>query len=178
MDNHVVIFDGTTGKLVKDSSVVAITGVTTSAGAGDSGKATLLNGSGILDTSFLGVTAIAKGGSGQATAVLARAALNVGSTALVDAATITTDGALGNVFTVTLAGNRTLGAPSNLAAGATYIWIFTQGSGGSHTLGYNGVFKFSGGTQPTLSTSAGAIDIITGVTDGTNVYASFVNDLR
>ena len=96
---------------------------------------------------------------------------------LSDAPTIATNCNNGNVFTVTLAGNRTLGAPTNLQNGGTYIWIIKQ-SGGSNTLSYNAVFKFPGGTAPTLSTAAGAVDILSGVSDGTNVYCNMVNDLQ
>lgn len=120
---------------------------------------------------------IADGGTAASTATLARAALNKGETSLTDAATIATDCSLGNVFTVTLGGNRTLGAPSNLSAGATYVWRFTQDGTGSRTLAYNAVFKFPGGTAPTLTTTAGAVDIISGVTNGTNVYCSFLPNL-
>jgi hypothetical protein len=31
---------------------------------------------------------------------------------------------------------------------------------------------------PTLSTTANALDILTGVTDGTNVYCNLLKDLR
>lgn len=111
------------------------------------------------------------------TEALTRANLNKGTTALTDAATIATDASLGNVFTVTLGGNRTLGAPTNLAAGATYIWVITQDGTGSRTLAYNSVFKWQSGLAPTLTTTAAAKDIICGVSDGTNVYCSALLNL-
>lgn len=113
---------------------------------------------------------IADGGTAASTANLARVNINKGSVALTDAATIATNAALGNVFTVTLGGNRTLGAPTNLADGATYIWRITQDGGGSRTLAFNSVFKFPGGVDPVLSTAGGSVDIISGVSDSTNVY--------
>lgn len=131
-----------------------------------------------LAVNISGVAAIANGGSGAATAVLARAALNKGEAALADAATVATDASLGNVFTVTLGGNRTLGAPTNLAAGATYLWRITQDGGGSRTLAYNAAFKFPGGLAPVLTTAAGSIDIISGVSNGSVVYCSFIPDVR
>lgn len=92
---------------------------------------------------------------------------------LTDTATITTDCNLGNVHTVTLGGNRTLGAPTNLQNGATYIWIIKQPAvGGPYTLAYNSVFKFESGSAPILSVGANDIDILTGVSDGVNVYGS------
>jgi len=98
---------------------------------------------------------------------------NVAAVALTDAATIATDASLGNVFTDTLTDNRTLGAPTNLVAGGRYTWIFTQDGVGSRTLTYNGIFKWPGGTAPTLSTAAGAIDKIEAVYDGTNLLTTF-----
>ena len=95
---------------------------------------------------------------------------------LADAATILTDMEDGNVHEITMLANRTLGAPSNLADGATYIWIITQDVGGTNTLAYNAVFKFPGGTAPVLSTAGDSVDILTGVSDGTNVYCSLSKD--
>lgn len=107
-----------------------------------------------------------------------RVKLNRGSYALTDAATIATDCSQSNVFTVTLGGNRTLGAPTNMLSGATYIWRFTQDGTGSRALTYNAVFKWPSGIAPTLTTTAGAIDIITGLSNGTNIYCTAILDLR
>jgi len=145
---------------VKSAGTMEVTGVTTLTGG--------------LNTPL----AIAQGGTAAATAVLARAGLNKGETAITDAATIATDCSLGNVFTVTLGGNRALGAPTNLAAGATYIWRITQDGAGSRTLSFNSVFKFPGGTAPTLTTTAAAVDIISGVSNGTNIYCSVLLDVK
>lgn len=93
-------------------------------------------------------------------------------------ATIATDCDLGNVHSVTLSGAHTLGAPTNLKDGATYIWIITQSGAGGDTLAYNAVFKFPGGTAPVLSTGANEVDILTGVSDGTNVYCSLAKDFQ
>lgn len=92
--------------------------------------------------------------------------------ALTDAATIAVDCDNGNVFSVTLGGNRTLGAPSNLKAGATYAFIITQDGTGSRTLSYNSVYKFPGGTAPTLTTAASSVDIIGCISDGTDVHCT------
>jgi hypothetical protein len=80
--------------------------------------------------------------------------------ALTDAATIAVDLSLGNNFTVTLAGNRTLGAPTNTTAGQSGVIVVTQDSTGSRTLAYNSVYKFAGGTAPTLTTTASAVDVL------------------
>ena len=80
--------------------------------------------------------------------------------ALTDASTIAVDLSLGNNFTVTLAGNRTLGAPSNVTAGQSGVIVVTQDGTGSRTLAYNSAYKFAGGTAPTLTTTASAVDVL------------------
>lgn len=66
---------------------------------------------------------------------------------LTDAATIATNAALGNFFRVSIAGNRTLGAPTNPTDGQTVVWEVTA-SGGSRTLSFStGTGGFSGSTR-------------------------------
>ncbi len=81
-------------------------------------------------------------------------------TALTDGATIATDLALSNNFSVTLAGNRTLGQPTNQAVGQSGSYFITQDGTGSRTLAYHADFKWVGGTAPTLSTAANSVDRI------------------
>lgn len=98
--------------------------------------------------------------------------------ALVDGANIATECNDSNSFSVTLGGNRTLDNPTNQKQGATYVWIITQGPAGSHTLSYGTNFKWPGGVAPVLSTTAGAVDIITAISDGTNLLCSVNYDLK
>lgn len=86
---------------------------------------------------------------------------------LTDGASIATDASLSNIFTVTLAGNRTLANPTNLIAGKTYIWIVTQDGTGARTLAYGSYFKFPGGSAPTLTTAADSIDMVVGIATST-----------
>lgn len=81
-------------------------------------------------------------------------------TALTDAATIAVDFADSNNFSVTLGGNRTLGNPSNQVAGQSGSIFVTQDGTGSRTLAYSSDWEFAGGTAPTLSTAASAVDRI------------------
>jgi hypothetical protein len=81
-------------------------------------------------------------------------------TALTDGATITPDFSVNNSFSVTLGGNRTLANPTNIVAGQSGVFIITQDGTGSRTLAYGSYFKFPGGTAPTLTTTAAAVDII------------------
>lgn len=96
-----------------------------------------------------------------ATTAFVQAALALLSTpvTLTDGATITPDLATGRVFSVTLAGNRTLANPSNQVAGQSGRILVKQDATGSRTLGYGTAWKFAGGT-PTLSTAANAVDMI------------------
>ena len=81
-------------------------------------------------------------------------------TTLTDGATVTPDMADSNNFTLTLGGNRTLANPSNLTAGQSGSIFLVQDGTGSRTLAYGSQYDFIGGTAPTLSTSANAIDRI------------------
>lgn len=78
---------------------------------------------------------------------------------LTDAATVAVD--MGAVhFTLTIAGNRTLGNPTSAKPGQMGRIVITQGSGGNHTLGYGSDWEFAGTTPPVLSTAAGAKDVL------------------
>ena len=81
-------------------------------------------------------------------------------TALTDAATISINFASSNNFSVTLGGNRTLGNPSNVVAGQSGFIAVTQDGTGSRTLAYSSNWDFASGSPPTLTTTAGATDII------------------
>ena len=86
------------------------------------------------------------------------AAANI--TALTSATTITIDMATACHHSVTLAHNATFAAPSNQAIGQSGSIIITQDSSGSRSGTFNTAFKFVGGSAPTLSTAAGAVDRI------------------
>jgi len=86
--------------------------------------------------------------------------------ALTDAATIAVDLAAGTNFTVTLAGNRTLGAPSGAKPGMSGTILIKQDATGSRTLAYNTAWKPFGST-PALSTAASAVDLLTWIVEDT-----------
>ena len=100
-------------------------------------------------------------------------------TTITDAASIVMNMATNNQFVVTLGGNRTLAAPTNLTVGQTgHIYAIQDGTG-SRTMGYNSVFKFSGGTDPTLSTAASAVDLLVFSVRATDkIDAVMVNDFK
>ena len=95
------------------------------------------------------------------------AAANV--TALSDGSTITIDMATACHHSVTLGGNRTFAAPSNQVVGQSGSIFITQDGTGSRTASFNSAFKFVGGTAPTLTTTASAIDRIDYVILSSNV---------
>lgn len=86
---------------------------------------------------------------------------------LTDGATIDLDADQSNYFAVTLGGNRTLNAPTNLKDGQTLVLRIIQDGVGGRTLAWNSIFRWPGGTPPTLSSGAGDIDIFTGIYDET-----------
>lgn len=81
-------------------------------------------------------------------------------TALTDGATITPDFSASNNFSVTLGGNRTLANPTNVVAGQSGSIFIVQDGTGSRTLAYGSNYDFAGGSAPTLTTTAGAVDRI------------------
>ena len=99
--------------------------------------------------------------------------------ALTDGATITPDFAVANNFSVTLGGNRTLANPSNLTAGQSGIIVITQDGTGSRTLAYGSYWKFAGGTAPTLTTTAAAVDVLAYyVESSTRITAKLIADVK
>ena len=79
-------------------------------------------------------------------------------TALTSSASITIDMADSNHFSVTLAHNTTFANPSNDVAGQTGSIFITQDATGSRTASWGTDWEFAGGTAPTLTTTAAAVD--------------------
>jgi hypothetical protein len=93
---------------------------------------------------------------------------------LTDGATITPDFADANNFTVTLGGNRTLANPTNLTAGQAGSIFIVQDGTGSRTLAFGSYWDFAGGTAPTLTTTASAVDRIDYIVrSSTSIHAVF-----
>ena len=83
-----------------------------------------------------------------------------GVSALSDGSTITVNFTSGIHHSVTLGGNRTFGNPSNdgSAIGQCGSIFITQDGTGGRTASFHSDYKFVGGTAPTLSTAANAVD--------------------
>ena len=98
-------------------------------------------------------------------------------TALSDGSTITVDFRGGTHFSVTLGGNRTFGNPDNTssAVGSSGSIFITQDGTGSRTASFHADYKFPGGTAPTLSTAANAVDRLDYVVKAHNVVHCVVS---
>lgn len=81
--------------------------------------------------------------------------------ALTDAATIAVNAALGNQFTVTLGGNRTLGNPTGAVNGQLLLFALRQDGAGSRTITLDTKFRLGADiTSITLSTGANKTDYL------------------
>lgn len=82
-------------------------------------------------------------------------------TALTDGSSIPVDTSLGNVFTCTIAGNRTLANPTNLKVGEHVLFVITQDGTGGRTLGFASDYTWGLiGSAPTIDTTAGHTTIL------------------
>lgn len=89
------------------------------------------------------------------------AALTKPAAVAFSATAMTVDCDASNVFTTTLTANVTT-APTLSSAndGQTINWFLTQDATGSRTMTWPSSFKWPGGTVPTLSTVANAVDLL------------------
>ena len=94
----------------------------------------------------------------------------MGYQTLVDGANIDWDVSLGASAVVTLGGDRTFNAPTKFIEGQYYTLRVDQDGTGTRLITWNGVFKWAGGTAPTLSTGVNDIDWFTFTTDGTDWF--------
>ena len=140
---------------------------TTITPAANSINASMIQGAVITNTEINGSAAIAtskladSANFGLKNAVGTYTAAQRGEiTALTSATTITIDMADSNNFSVTLAHNATFANPSNLTAGQSGSIFITQDCTGSRTGSWGSQWDFVGGTAPTLTTTAAAVDRI------------------
>jgi hypothetical protein len=91
---------------------------------------------------------------------------------LTDAATVAVDMSTFLNAQVTLGGNRTLGQPSSTKVGQSGFIRIIQDGTGSRTLAYHADWKFAGGVDPTLTTTAAASDVLFYTVMATNFIAA------
>jgi len=130
---------------------------------GTAGQALIMNG---------GATAVEWGSAGASLSSAQEwtAQQNFNNTALTFDATQDWALTANQVATLTLTANTTFDAPTQMVDGAFYSLIIIQDGTGSRTASWNTVFKWAGGTAPTLTTTASAKDIFVWRSDGTNMY--------
>lgn len=86
--------------------------------------------------------------------------------------------ATNNNFSHTTTENTTLAAPSNPVAGQSGVITITQGAT-ARTLAYNAFWKFAGGTIPTLTATASAVDVFAYyVESATRATCSLIKDTK
>lgn len=83
--------------------------------------------------------------------------------------TLSVDATSATIFTMTLTGNLTMNAITNVVTGTNATFVITQDGTGGRTL--TSSWKFAGGAR-TLTTSATATDMISVFYDGSTYYAS------
>ena len=96
--------------------------------------------------------------------------------ALTDAATVAVDLSVGNSFVLglTALGSRVLGTPTNLSAGATYLFRIEQPPAGGEALTYATEYKFAGGSDGALSVAGSAVDVLSCYCDGTSLLCQLL----
>ena len=144
------------------NSIVSVVGAATFGGAATFSSAATFNAS-VTFNSAVQVSGAAKG-----TIIT-----------LTDGASVIVSMAKANTFVVTLGGNRTLGFPSPIPPGQSgMIYIYQDGTG-SRTLAYTSCWRFAGGSTPTLTTDAAAVDMLTySVRTSATIDAALVADLK
>tara|TARA_B100000214_G_C23868352_1_gene581386 strand:- start:376 stop:780 length:405 start_codon:yes stop_codon:yes gene_type:complete len=91
--------------------------------------------------------------------IITSAKLNYAESTLTDGSSIDWNAETQDVAKVTLAGNRTLNAPSNGTTGQFISILVIQDGTGSRTLTWNAVYEFASDTAPTLTTTASKGDV-------------------
>ena len=91
--------------------------------------------------------------------IITAAKLSYVESALTDGSTITWNAATQEVCKVTLAGNRTMAAPTNSTTGQFISILVIQDGTGGRTISWHAVFEFTTDTAPTLTTTASKGDI-------------------
>ena len=81
-------------------------------------------------------------------------------TALTSASSVTIDFSLSNHFSCTMGHNITFANPTTESVGQSGTIVLTQDGTGSRTASWGSQFLWAGGTAPTLSTAANAVDRI------------------
>ena len=96
-------------------------------------------------------------------------------TAITATANTTIDLSTGNMFTINLGITPSNFDVSNAGVG-TYLIKFVQDATGSRDVIFPAAWKWSGGIAPNLTNTAGKLDIVTLIYDGSTYYATIVSN--
>jgi len=91
--------------------------------------------------------------------IITTAKLAFAESTLTDGTNIDWNAATQDVCKVTLAGNRTLNAPTNPTTGQFITILIIQDGTGSRTVTFNAIYEFKDDTAPTLTTTASKGDV-------------------
>lgn len=98
-------------------------------------------------------------------------------TTLTPGTTVTPDLAVSNNFSLTPAQNTTIANPTNITAGQSGSIFIVQDGTGSRTAAWGSYWDFAGGTAPTLSTTAAAVDRVDYVVrSSTSIHTVFTGN--
>jgi hypothetical protein len=166
VDSEIALFNSTTGKLIKSATTTGI----------------LKGTSGVLSAATAGTDYVSPSSSETLTnKTLTNPTVNNYTEGVVAIGTVTSSHTLsltsGTVQTATLTASTacTFTMPT-ATAGKSFILLLKQAATtGNGTATFTGV-KFSGGTAPTITATAGKMDILTFTADGTNWYGSFIQN--
>jgi len=95
---------------------------------------------------------------------------------LTDAANISWDWADSNIAQVTITADRILDNPTSLGVGSFSLKVIQDGTGGWQ-LTYGAAYKWPDGIVPVLASGAGDVNILSFVSDGTNVYGTAITGM-
>ena len=126
-------------------------------------------------TTTSGPTSLTVGAVGDGQAIIRSGATLIGASLITVApvaTTFTTDCTLGSVFQIAMTGGAdTLANPTGLQDGSSYVWVVEQFAGGPGTRSYGALFKWPGGAAHTVTALAGAVDIISAICRGGDLFA-------
>ena len=91
--------------------------------------------------------------------IITTAKLAFAESTLTDGTNIDWNASTQDVCKVTLAGNRTLNAPTNPTTGQFITILIIQDGSGSRTATFNAIYEFKDDTAPTLTTTASKGDV-------------------
>ena len=85
----------------------------------------------------------------------------------------------GNIQTITLSAATTnISGGTNIANGSVYTVILKQNATGTRLVTWASQYKWQAGLPPVLTSTANGVDILTFISDGTNLYGLIAKDFR